>query len=71
MATTVTDANGNYVVYDVPFGTYAVTETNIASFPFDVSDNDGGDFLLAITRLVGRVPILWISALGWFSCRPL
>ena len=50
VATTATDANGNYVFYDVPFGTYAVMETNIASFPFDVSDNDGGDLnMIAVT----------------------
>ena len=54
VATTETDASGNYVFYDVPAGTYGVMETNIASFALDVSDSDSGDLnMIAVTITAG------------------
>ena len=42
VATTTTDASGNYVFNDVAPGQYSVMETNPAGYD-DVSDTDGGD----------------------------
>ena len=43
VATTLTDSMGDYVFYDLPAGTYSVTETNLVDVPLDVKDTDGGD----------------------------
>ena len=43
IATTLTDTLGDYVFYDLPAGTYTVTETNLGDVPLDVKDIDGGD----------------------------
>ena len=43
IATTLTDSMGDYVFYDLPAGTYTVTETNLGDVPLDVKDIDGGD----------------------------
>ncbi|MDD3328251.1 MAG: SdrD B-like domain-containing protein, partial [Zoogloea sp.] len=42
VATTTTDANGNYVFNNVPAGSYTVEETNKPGYT-DVSDVDGGN----------------------------
>jgi SdrD B-like domain len=41
IATTLTDSMGYYVFYDLPAGTYTVTETNLVGVPSDVKDIDG------------------------------
>jgi hypothetical protein len=42
VATTTTDANGNYVFNNVPAGSYTVEETNKPGYT-DVGDIDGGN----------------------------
>jgi protocatechuate 3,4-dioxygenase beta subunit len=42
VATTTTDANGNYVFNNVPAGSYTVEETNKPGYT-DVGDTDGGN----------------------------
>ena len=40
--TTVTNSNGNYVLYKLPGGSYRVSETNIALYPLYVSNSYSG-----------------------------
>ena len=44
IATRITDSAGNYCFFDLPEGSYSVTETNPTDLPFDVSDVDGDLF---------------------------
>ena len=55
IATTLTDSMGDYVFYDLPAGTYTVTETNLGDVPLDVKDVDGGDANVISVILGGGV----------------
>lgn len=52
VATTATNANGNYVFYDISFGNYTVVETNSVPFPFNASDIDGGNLNMMIAVMI-------------------
>ena len=52
IATTVTDADGNYSFNDIPKGQYTIEQTNIDGY-FDVSDTDGPNDSLVTIDLGG------------------
>ncbi|KAI2514176.1 protein of unknown function DUF11 [Fragilaria crotonensis] len=53
LATTLTDANGNYAFINLTAGNYAVKETNLGGY-VDVKDIDGGDpNLIVVANVIG------------------
>lgn len=63
IATTVTNGNGAYVFYNVVPGSYSIMQTNIVTFPFDVSDSDAGDVNM-IEATIGSGPGSQLNSTG-------